>query len=352
MKRYDLRHLSSRCVPRIFELVNSSQKDEVSIFIFETTEDEKLQTIIKNLKREGHEVMNSLRFNEADWTIVVKAFVNEPKVSNPLFDAFEKYGVELKTLDRQSAVLCVGTHFAKDNEILARELCEWEKELICMSAQEDGNLKKTALKYVKYEVGSEGGVLALIAKTLLKDAQIPQDVKNYLDELDEGYLSAESNVGEEETEEIKKAVDAADTLSLLFGCDLYHHPDADLIAALTALISRFKSLRISVLDEIELKAKPKTLLPPPLDELKSFDGTIVYFHDSGEISPKLYGSSQFAIAAKLKDGDEVLIETSNGAYESLFSIDTNMRGTIAILGARKSGYRYEAVKVSKRGSNG
>lgn len=351
MKRYDLRHLSVRFASRIFELISSSQKGEVSIFIFETTEDEKLQTIIKNLKREGHEVMNSLRFNEVDWTIVVKAFASEPKISNPLFDAFEKYGVELKTLDRQSAVLCIGTHFAKDNEALARELCEWEKELIYMSAQEDLSLKKTALKHIKYEAGSEGGVLALIAKTLLDDAQIPQDVKNYLDELDDGYLSAESNVGEEEMEEIKKIMTQS-ALSLLFGRDLYYHPDVDLIAALTALISRFKPLRVSVLDDIELRAKPKTLLPPPINELKSFDGTIVYFYDSGEINPKLYGSSQFAIAAKLKDGDEVLIETSNSVYESLFSIDTNMRGTIAVLGARKSGYRYEAVKVSKRGSNG
>jgi NADH-quinone oxidoreductase subunit F len=351
MKRYDLRHLSAGFAHRIFELVNCSQKGEVSIFIFETADDERLQTIIKNLKREGHEVMNSLRFNEVDWTIVVKAFANEPKISNPLFDAFEKYGVELKTLDRQSAVLCIGTHFAKDNESLARELCEWEKELIYMSPQEDLSLKKTVLKYIKYEVGSEGGVLALIAKTLLEGDEIPPDVKNYLDELDNGYLSAESNVGEEEMEEIKKVADKG-ALSLLFGRDLYYHPDVDLIAALTALISRFKPLKVSVLDEIELKTKPKTLLPPLINELKSFDGAIVYFYDSDEVSPKLCGSSQFATAAKLKDGDEVLIETSDGVYESLFFMDTDMRGTIAVFGAKKSGYRYEAVNVSKRGSNG
>ncbi|MDR1008269.1 MAG: NADH-ubiquinone oxidoreductase subunit E family protein [Campylobacteraceae bacterium] len=351
MKRYDLRHLSDRFAPRIFELANSSQKDEVSIFVFETTEDEKLKTIIKNLNRKGHEVMNSLRFNEADWMIVVKAFVNESKISNPLFYAFEKYGVELKTLDRQSAVLCIGTYFAKDNEILAHELYEWEKKLIYMSAQEDLNLKRTALKHIKYEVGSEGGVLALIAKVFLKDVQIPQDVKDYLDKLDDGYLSAESNVGEEEMEEIKEAMSDG-TMSFLFGRDLYHHPDADLIAALTALISRFIPLKVSVLDEIELKVKPKMLLPPPINELKSFDGTIVYFYDSDEASPKLYGSSQFAIAAKLKDGDEVSIETSNSVYKSLFFIDTNMKGMVAILGINKNGYRYEAVKVSKRGSNG
>jgi NADH-quinone oxidoreductase subunit F len=349
MKRYDLRHLKERFANRMFELTDDAAKGEVSIFIFETTEDESLKTIIKSLNRKGHEVMNSLRFNEVDWTIVVKSFVNEPRVSNPLFDAFEKYGVESKTLDRQSKLLCIGTHFAKDNEALAHELCAWKEELIYISAQEDLNLKTTS--YIKCEAGSEAGVLALIAKSLLKDIEIPSDVKNYLEELDEGYLSAESNVGEEEIEKVRELL-TADSSSLLLGCDLHEHPDADLIAGLIALISRFKPLKVSVLGEIELKAKPKTALPPQINTLKSFDGTIIYFYDGDESNPKLYGSSQFAIAAKLKDGDEVFIETSNGRFESTFSLDKKMKGTIASLGAKKSGYRYETAIVSKRGSNG
>jgi NADH-quinone oxidoreductase subunit F len=351
MKRYDLRHLKSRFADRIFELTDNSLRGEVSIFIFEIVSNDALQTLIKNLKRRGHEVMNSLRFNEVDWTIVVKAFVHEPRVSNPLFNAFEKYGVEVKRVDKNGVILCIGTHFIKDNGSLMQDIIKEKKELIYMSAQEDLSLKKTAKIYIKYETGSEAGVLALIAKSLLKDIEIPQDVKNYLEELDEGYLSAESNVGEEEIEEVKNLL-IKDSPSLLLGCDLYEHHDADLIAGLIALILRFKPLRVSVLSDIELKAEPKTLLPQQIGEIRSFDGTIVYFYDGAEEGPKLYGSLQFAIAAKLKDGDEVSIKTSNGDFESVFSLDKNMKGTIAILGIKKSGYRYETAAVSKRGSNG
>jgi NADH-quinone oxidoreductase subunit F len=351
MKRYDLRHFKEYFSDRLFELMDSSQKGEVLIFIFEIAPNETMQILIRNLKFKGHEVMNSLRFNEVDWTIVVKAFVNEPRISNPLFDAFEKYGVEVKKLDKNGAILSIGTHFFKDNSDLVQGINAEKRELIYMSAQEDLSLQKTAKAYIKYEVGSEGGVLALIAKTLLKDAQIPQDAKNYLEELDEGYLSAESNVGEEEIEEIINIL-ASDSPSLLLGCDLYEHYDADLIAGLIALISRFKPIKVSVLSDVELKAKPKTLPPPQTGRLKSFDGTIVYFYESDEADTKLYGSSQFAIAAQLKDGDKVMIETLSGKFESVFSLDESMKGTIAVLGAKKSGYRYESAVVSKRGSNG
>jgi NADH-quinone oxidoreductase subunit F len=351
MKRYDLRHLKEYFSDRLFELADDSKKGEVSIFIFEMPANETLQILMKSLKFKGHEVMNSLRFNEVDWTIVVKAFVHEPRISNPLFDAFEKYGVEIKKLDKSGAILCIGTHFYKDNSDLARDINDGEREFIYMSAQEDLSLQKNAKAYIKYEVGSEAGVFALIAKTFLKDAQIPDNVKKYLEELDEGYLSAESNVGEEEIEEIMGIL-AAPSSFLLLGCDLYEHYDADLIAGLIALIARFKSVKVSVLSEAELKAKPKTALPPQISGLKSFDGTIVYFYESDDADTKLYGSSQFAIAAKLKDGDEVIVETSNGKFESVFSLEQNMKGTIAVLGIKKSGYRYEAAIVSKRGSNG
>ncbi|MDR2100316.1 MAG: hypothetical protein LBP40_05795 [Campylobacteraceae bacterium] len=349
MKRYDLRHLEEHFPKRVFELMQISQKGEVSIFIFQIAPNETLQTLIKNLKRKGHEVMNSLRFNEVDWTIVVKAFAHEPTPSNPLFDAFEKYGVEVVKFDKNSAILCIGTHFSKDNSDFVQDINAQTKELIYMSAQDDLALQKSA--YIKYETGSEAGVLALIAKTVLRDVQTPQEIKDYLDELDEGYLSAESNVGEEEIENITALLSKPSPL-LLLGCDMYEHYDADLIAGLIALITRFNPLKVSVLDGTQQQTKPKTLLPPPINEFKSFDGTIVYFYESNEAKPKLYGSSQFAIAAKLQDGDEVFIETSSGTFESTFALDKDMKGTIAVLGIKKSGYRYETATVLKRGSNG
>lgn len=73
MKRYDLRHLKKEFENRMFEIVNSSQKDETLIFLFEIINEEELQKLLRDIEEKGHEVLNSLRFNEVDWTIIIRA---------------------------------------------------------------------------------------------------------------------------------------------------------------------------------------------------------------------------------------------------------------------------------------
>ncbi len=73
MKRYDLRHLKKEFENRLFEIINSSQKDEVLIFLFEIIDEDSLQKLLRDIDEKGHEVLNSLKFNEVDWTIVLRA---------------------------------------------------------------------------------------------------------------------------------------------------------------------------------------------------------------------------------------------------------------------------------------
>jgi len=73
MKRYDLRHLKDDFYERMVELVNSDIKvDEVAIFLFEVGDFSAIQKSADVIKESGHDLMNSLKFNEVDWTIVVK----------------------------------------------------------------------------------------------------------------------------------------------------------------------------------------------------------------------------------------------------------------------------------------
>lgn len=72
MKRFDLRHLKDDFYDRMLELVDSTSVDEVSIFIFEIGDFSCVQKSADVIREAGHELMNSLKFNEADWTIVVK----------------------------------------------------------------------------------------------------------------------------------------------------------------------------------------------------------------------------------------------------------------------------------------
>ncbi|MDD5549377.1 MAG: NADH-ubiquinone oxidoreductase subunit E family protein, partial [Sulfurovaceae bacterium] len=47
-------------------------KKEVGIFIFEIGDFSHIQKSADVIKEAGHELLNSLKFNEADWTIVVR----------------------------------------------------------------------------------------------------------------------------------------------------------------------------------------------------------------------------------------------------------------------------------------
>ncbi len=77
MKRYDLRHLKDDFYDRMVELIDKGIKvDEVGIFLFEVGDFSSIQKSADVVKATGHDLMNSLKFNEVDWTIVVKK-VNE-----------------------------------------------------------------------------------------------------------------------------------------------------------------------------------------------------------------------------------------------------------------------------------
>ncbi len=73
MKRFDLRPLKDKFYDRMIELLGNDLKpDEVGIFLFEVGDFTPIQKSADIIKENGHELMNSLKFNEADWTIVVK----------------------------------------------------------------------------------------------------------------------------------------------------------------------------------------------------------------------------------------------------------------------------------------
>ncbi len=73
MKRYDLRHLKNDFEPRMKEILNESHKaNETLIFLFEIGDFTPIQRSADLVKECGYELYNSLKFNEVDWTIVVK----------------------------------------------------------------------------------------------------------------------------------------------------------------------------------------------------------------------------------------------------------------------------------------
>ena len=72
MKRYDLRHLGKDFGSRLGELVQSLQSGESAIFLFEVGDFSSVQQSADIVQQKGCALLNSLRFNDVDWTIVVR----------------------------------------------------------------------------------------------------------------------------------------------------------------------------------------------------------------------------------------------------------------------------------------
>ncbi|AOO63983.1 NADH-ubiquinone oxidoreductase subunit E family protein [Sulfurospirillum halorespirans] len=77
MQRYDLRHLGDDFYGRMLEIIDETAIGEVSIFMFEIGDFSPVQKSADVIKEAGWTLMNSLKFNEADWTIVVKKVKSE-----------------------------------------------------------------------------------------------------------------------------------------------------------------------------------------------------------------------------------------------------------------------------------
>ena len=91
----------------------------------------------------------------------------------------------------------------------------------------------------------------------------------------------------------------------------------------------------------------------PLKEPESFDGSVVFFMDeadgsnlSGEVK-ELIGSASFAAAAKVKDGDMVIVQAKDVEAKAKFKLEPQMKGTVALCRAKFSGYAFKLVKISK-----
>ncbi|MGB6329996.1 MAG: NADH-ubiquinone oxidoreductase subunit E family protein [Halarcobacter sp.] len=73
MKRYDLRPLKDKFYDRMLELMDKDIKDgENAIFLFEIGDFSPIQKSSDVILEAGYTLMNSIKFNEVDWTIVVK----------------------------------------------------------------------------------------------------------------------------------------------------------------------------------------------------------------------------------------------------------------------------------------
>jgi len=79
MKRFDLRDLKQDFLPKMVQLIEQDLAEgENGIFMFEIGDFSGIQASADCVKENNWTLMNSIKFNEVDWTLVVKK--EQPKV--------------------------------------------------------------------------------------------------------------------------------------------------------------------------------------------------------------------------------------------------------------------------------
>lgn len=407
------------------------------------------------------------------------------------------YSGDANQLMKSDYIVVFGTRIASDIPGLKFKVNQASKkrsaEVIYMHPLEDDSIKTLVTQFVKYEAGSEESVLALVAKAFLEKEEISEELKSFFSSLDDGYISAESNVGEEEIAKMLKRTRRKKEYSFIVGSDLYAHPEAENIAKILGAIERYSdfnviiippsvnTLGVSLICDLDDEAGAysigyndsgdfvlsavkdagdvnmpainqqegtfttlnKTVVPTnvalgfdgfclndlannlglnqrytidytvklPVEkgykseafdqlpcffdqdgtevrgyalqiaenensssiaevaELESYDGTVIYtcnpnsqkniFTNLCSHLPQdseLTGSQQFALAAKIKDGDKIEIELLGKTVEKSFKVDNSLKGTIALMPVFDLGfagqeigskYRFNKAKIKQ-----
>jgi NADH-quinone oxidoreductase subunit F len=253
------------------------------------------------------------------------------------------------------AVIVIGTRVVTDNlqveTYIKRRIQSDNFDFIYMHPIDDISLHDKYTQYIKYEAGSEEGVFALLASFFISNGS--NECLEYLEDLDIGYLSGESSVGEEELELLVEKLESKKEITLIIGSDIREHKYFDNITKLIRLIDLYTEINVVLLNSdihIDLSLKA---IPNDVDDINNYNGTVVYSVASKE--DILKGSSSFAMAAKIKDGDIVHIAYDKFSINKKFQIDSSIRGTIALYPivdpeqekVMLSGYRFKQVKIQR-----
>ncbi|MCR4942239.1 MAG: hypothetical protein K5978_05575 [Campylobacter sp.] len=226
----------------------------------------------------------------------------------------------------QAQTLSLANLLCVSNPNLAKELKKCEFRYI--SCFEDSILGSENL--IRCEIGSISYVLALLCKNYGIDGE-------YFDELDDGFISGECNVGEEEFQELSEWLKQAK--QIIIDDTFFSHPDAKMLFNFLALLD--KDIILANGDKSEFDTDLNLI---ELSELKNYDGSVVYKIKSDEV--KLIGGVNFALVSKIKDGNEVMINGENLQIKVKFEQDNSLKGTVALLYMPKPrGYAFELVRV-------
>jgi len=189
----------------------------------------------------------------------VKLFNEEARAYQSFMQAYSSisgksaFSGSLDAITQSDAIIVLGGRVSTDNPAVRYAMTTAARhngaKIVYMHPIEDALLQNVVTQNIRYEAGSEEGIIAMLAKTLLEGCDVDDTIKAFLENLDEGYLCAESNVGDEEFAQISKSLRRAKRKTLIIGADILSHNRAENIARLCALIEAHSDFSLIVIPQ-------------------------------------------------------------------------------------------------------
>ena len=236
---YDFQNKGSNTSEDMDKVLDAFKKADTICFNSMITNEEAL--ILQKLKElHGYKLVNHEAYQYQQF---LKSF---SEVSGEML-----YKGDSKKVLHSDYIVVFGTRIASDIPGLKFKLNQASKkrraQVIYMHPIEDESIKTLVTQFIKYEAGSEESILALIAKAFIEGRDIPKELISFFDQLDDGYISAESNVGEEEIQKMLSKRRRKEKFSFVVGSDLYSHPQAKNIAKLLGVLEKYSDFDVVII---------------------------------------------------------------------------------------------------------
>jgi len=181
---------------------------------------------------------------------------------------------------------------------------------------------------ITYEPLAEEAVLALLAKELVYD-YVNKNVKQFFDEMDDGYLFSESNFDTFDIDNIKHSISDLNN-ELIIGRDILLHPRKKNILK---IVNLFRLIGFNVNEYIDSYSLDE------IEELETFDGSVVYIEKGN--NNKLLISPQFKLANKITT-NKIFVDKK----EKEVIIENNLKGVFGIVFEDYDKYPFKRVQIN------
>ncbi|MCX2717286.1 hypothetical protein OQH61_06000 [Helicobacter sp. MIT 21-1697] len=209
---------------------------------------------------------------------------------------------------------------------------------------------------LRYEIGTEFGVVWLLAYILApllkKQSDNISKLKDKLKNLDVGFLSSETNLSEEELEQIREILCSSSSVGIVLGEELATHPHTQDIALVLGILGTSNKIEF-IMPQLKNPIMPhsthiENTTLSVCEELPESNGHFIYILPSNISMPILKTPPLFAPALKLNNQQKVVLKFESQHIPTSCEYDSTLKGTIALLYMPKTqdiGYPYKKVEV-------